>query len=242
MPSVWPRRLRRRASVLVTALLAATVPTAAAVRPVAAQPPDSTRFEGEIQAFEAADRAHPPAPGGVVFVGSSSVRLWCALDRDFPAARVVNRGFGGSTSAEVVRYAPRIVLPYRPRTVVVYAGDNDLAEGRTPADVQSAFRRLAAIVHAGVPEARLVILAVKPSPARVQLLAAVRATNALLAADVRRDPRATFVDVYTPMLGADGRPRGELFGGDGLHMNSAGYALWRERLAPVLAATPASGG
>jgi lysophospholipase L1-like esterase len=172
----------------------------------------------------------------VLFVGSSSVRLWCTLDRDFPTLRVVNRGFGGSTMAEVVRHAPRIVLPLRPRTIVVYAGDNDLAEGRTPADVREAYRRFAALVHARLPGTRLVYLAVKPSPARTALLGAVRATNALLRDDARRDTLATYVDVHTPMLGTDGRPRAELFGADGLHMNAAGYALWHAALAPALAA------
>lgn len=233
-PTPWTRARRLAAATAV----AYTAGTAGAAR---AQSPDTARFEPEIRAFEAHDRQEPPAPGGVLFVGSSSVRLWCTLDRDFPAQRVLNRGFGGSTMGEVARYAPRIVLPARPRTVVVYAGDNDLAEGRTPAAVHDAFRRLVALLHERLPEARLVVLAIKPSPARVHLLAAVRAANALLRDDARRDPRLTYVDVFTPMLGADGRPQADLFGADGLHMNATGYALWRARLLPALAADAARG-
>jgi lysophospholipase L1-like esterase len=196
---------------------------------------DSGRFEAEIRQFEQADRQAPPSPGGVVFVGSSSIRMWCTLDRDFPALRVLNRGFGGSELSDVLHYAERVVVPYRPRVVVLYAGDNDLASGKTPAQVGETARQFAALVHERLPRTRLIYVAVKPSPARVQLLPQVRATNALLRAAARRDSLATYVDVYTPMLGRDGRPRAELFGGDGLHMNSAGYALWRSLLAPALA-------
>ena len=190
-------RTRIRARRLATALaLACATSLAGAAR---AQAPDTARFEPEIQAYEAHDQQEPPAPGGVLFLGSSSIRLWCTLDRDFPARRVLNRGFGGSTMGEVARYAPRLVLPARPRTVVLYAGDNDLAEGRTPAEVHTAFGRFVAFLHESLPETRLVVLAVKPSPSRVQLLGAVRATNALFRDAARRDPLVTYIDVFTPM-------------------------------------------
>ena len=226
---------RRLAAILCVAAGAGAARAQTPATP-SAEAPDTARFEAEVRALEARDRQEPPAPGGVLFVGSSSIRLWCTLDRDFRALRVLNRGFGGSTMGEVARYAPRLVLPARPRTVVLYAGDNDLAEGRTPAEVHDSFRRFTALLHERLPDARLVVLAVKPSPARVQLLGAVRVTNAWFRDAARRDPRLTYVDVFTPMLRRDGRPRGELFGADGLHMNSAGYALWRARLLPVLAA------
>jgi lysophospholipase L1-like esterase len=214
----------------------AMIAAVALVRPVAAQTPAGTgRFEAEIRAYEARDREAPPAAGAVLFVGSSSIRLWCTLDRDFPSLRVLNRGFGGSEMGEVAQYAERIVFPYRPRTIVLYAGDNDLAAGRTPAEVHDAFARFASLVHARLPEARLVYLAIKPSVARVKLLPEMRAANALVRADARREPWITYVDVFTPMLGPRGAPKPDLFGPDGLHMNSAGYALWRAILLPVLA-------
>ena len=195
---------------------------------------DTGRFEAEIRQFEQQDRESPPPRDAVLFVGSSSVRMWCTLDRDFPGIAVVNRGFGGSEMSDVLHYAERVVVPYRPSVVVVYAGDNDLASGKTPAQVHDGFRRFAALVRERLPGTRVVYLAVKPSPARAGLLARVRATNALLREDARRDSLVAYVDVFTPMLRRDGRPRQDLYGADGLHMNSAGYALWRARLAPAL--------
>jgi len=219
---------------LVLALLAVIV------RPVAAQPArtaqsDTGRFETEIRAFEARDRQGAPPSGAVLFVGSSTIRMWCTLDRDFPELKTINRGFGGSEMSDLLFYAGRVVLPYRPRTIVLYEGDNDLAAGKTPAQVQDAFRRFTALVRQRLPDARLVVVSIKPSVAREKLLDETRAANALLVADARRDPQhVTYVDLFTPMLGRDGKPRRELFGGDGLHMNSAGYALWRATLQPVL--------
>lgn len=210
----------------------ASVPPAAAAVP--SPPVDSTRFESEIQRFEAMDRESPPASGGIVFVGSSSFRLWPDVARDFPGVAVINRGFGGSTLPEVIHYAPRIVVPYKPRLVVVYAGDNDIADGRTPAQVASDWRAFAALVGRELPEARVAFVSIKPSPSRWALVERVREANRLVQAEVARDPRQAYVDVFTPMLGANGRPRPELFADDSLHMTPAGYALWRERLAAVV--------
>lgn len=215
------------------ALLAALVAATPAAR---AQPPaDSGRFEQEIREMETGARRASPPTAPVLFVGSSSIRMWCGLDRDFPGLPVLNRGFGGSEMRDVLHYADRIVFAYRPRTIVLYAGDNDLAAGTPPARVAEEVRRFAALVHARLPGTRLVYLAVKPSPARLALLPQQRETNALLRAEADRDTLATFVDVFTPMLGRDGRPRAELFGADGLHMSSAGYAVWTAALAPALA-------
>lgn len=216
--------------------LAATLLLAVLVRHLGAQParPDTGRFESEIRAFEARDREAPPPRNAVLFVGSSTIRMWCTLDRDFPSLPVVNRGFGGSEMTDLLFYAERVVLPYRPRTVVLYEGDNDLAAGKSPAEVRALFRRFTALVRGRLPDARVVVLSIKPSVAREKLLDATRAANAMLREDAARDAHVTYVDLFTPMLGRDGRPRAELFGGDGLHMNSEGYALWRATLKPVL--------
>jgi lysophospholipase L1-like esterase len=207
--------------------------TSNTVTPAAAEP--SPRFEAEIVAYEAADRARPPVPGGIVFVGSSSFRMWADLAGAFPGLRVVNRGFGGSTLPEVLHATPRIVLPQRPATVVLYAGDNDLNEGRTPAQVLADYREFAAMLRASLPDVRIVVVSIKPSAARWALVGAMREANRLLAAEIARDPHARFVDVFTPMLGADGLPRSEFYLEDRLHMTPAGYDVWREALAPVLA-------
>lgn len=206
-------------------------PAAASSRRVAV---DTTRFEREIEAFEAADRAAPPQPGGILFVGSSSIRLWPDLAGEFPGRGVINRGFGGSTLAEVSHYAPRIIFPYRPRQIVLYAGDNDLASGMTPAEVAADYRRLVALVRRELPSARIAYISVKPSPSRWHLVEAYREANRLIAAEVGRDSTQAFIDVFTPMLGTSGRPRPELFLGDSLHMTRAGYDVWRARVGPVL--------
>jgi lysophospholipase L1-like esterase len=202
--------------------------------PAMREPATAVSFEPEIQAFEAADRQIPPAPGGIVFVGSSSVRLWPNLVGDFPDSPVLNRGFGGSTLPDVIYFAPRIVLPYRPRLVVLYAGDNDLAAGRTPEQVAADYRTFVRLVRDALPATRVVFVSIKPSPSRWAIHEQIERANALVARAVGRDTLATFVDVYTPMLGASGYPRPELYQADSLHMTAAGYALWRTRLTPVV--------
>jgi lysophospholipase L1-like esterase len=195
---------------------------------------DPTRFEAEIRAFEAADRASLPPLGSIVFVGSSSIKNWTDLATDFPGVPVLNRGFGGSTLADVVYYADRIVLPYHPHLVVLYAGDNDLTLDRTPARVVADYRAFVARLRSALPAARLAFVSIKPSPARRIYLDRVRETNRRIREDIARDSLQAYVDVFTPMLDPTGQPRPELFGADSLHMTRAGYLLWRGLLAPVV--------
>lgn len=196
--------------------------------------PDSARFAAELRAFARADSLTPPPPAPVLFVGSSSIRMWESLASDFHDLPVLNRGFGGSRMDDVLRYADRVVFRYRPRTIVLYEGDNDIEDGRSPARVAGDVAEFLQRVRVTLPLTRVVCLAVKPSPSRWKSIDKVRATNALLEAVVSRDTMATFVDVFTPMLGANGRPRPELFRDDSLHMTAAGYTIWREALAPAL--------
>jgi lysophospholipase L1-like esterase len=201
---------------------------------VAAPELDPTRFEAEIRAFEVADRASPPPLGGVVFIGSSSIQAWPTLAADFPGVPVLNRGFGGSTLADVVYYADRILLPYRPRLVVLYAGDNDLALGRTPERVLADYRAFVARLRADRPQALVAFVSIKPSPARRIYIDRVREANRLIQAEIARDSLQVYIDVFTPMLDASGQPRPELFVADSLHMTRTGYVLWRALLAPVV--------
>ncbi|MEO8562896.1 MAG: SGNH/GDSL hydrolase family protein [bacterium] len=204
---------------------------------VAPSPPaglDVARFEAEIARFEASDRAAPPAPGGIVFVGSSSIRRWETLAADFPGLPVINRGFGGSTLFEVNHYASRIVLPYRPRLIVLYAGDNEITMGRTATQVADDYRVFVRLVHAALPATRIAFVSVKPSPSRWSFQETMRETNRLVRALTVSDPRQTFVDVFNPMLDLAGRPKAELFVSDSLHMTPQGYAIWRRLLAPVV--------
>ncbi|MFL5403658.1 MAG: SGNH/GDSL hydrolase family protein [Gemmatimonadales bacterium] len=207
---------------------------AAAGTATAARDEDPIRFEAEIRAFEAGDRASPPPRNAILFVGSSSIKNWTDVAADFPGLPVLNRGFGGSTLADVVYYADRIVLPYHPRLVVLYAGDNDLVVGRTPARVLADYREFVARLRAAEPRARLVFVSIKPSPSRRAYLDRARDTNRRIQAEIAHDSLQTYIDVFTPMLGPTGQPRPELFRGDSLHLTRAGYVLWRRLIAPVV--------
>lgn len=188
----------------------------------------------EIAAFETADRANPPAPGAVLFVGSSSIRMWTTLATDFPGVRTLNRGFGGSNLYEVLGYAPRIVVPYRPRLIVLYAGENDIASDRTPVQVLANLRSLLALVRRDLPGVRVAFISLKPSQLRWPIVDRIRETNRLVADLATSDRTLLYLDVFTPMLDASGRLRPELYQPDGLHMTAAGYAIWRTVVAPVL--------
>jgi lysophospholipase L1-like esterase len=199
--------------------------------PAAAGP---ERWEAEIRAMEAADAAAPPAKGGIVFIGSSSIRLWKTLADDFPGLPVVNRGFGGSQMADSTFFAPRILLPLEPRLVVVYSGGNDINAGRTAAEVEAAFRAFVARVHETLPAARIAYISIAGNPARWAQVDRVRDANARIAALARTDPRLAFIDVFPHMLGADGLPRPEIFVADRLHMNAEGYKIWTRVVGPYL--------
>ena len=229
-PSHLKGSMRLLSRSFVPVLLLACAPQL--VRQTAVIPPSP--WESDIASFETADRSNPPRSGGVVFVGSSSIRMWESLASDFPGLRVLNRGFGGSELSDVVRFADRIVVPYNPRVVVLYAGDNDLAAGKTPAQVFAEFQSFVAIIHRELPNTPVAFVAIKPSIARVNIIDKMRAANQLIRDYVRTDNKLVYVDVFTPMLDASGQPRSELFLEDGLHMNAKGYAIWRDLVAPVL--------
>jgi lysophospholipase L1-like esterase len=239
-----------RARALLAALLLLLPLLAPASRAIAAEDkkpdaakadtakPDAAKappFDAEIRAFEAADAKSPPAPGGVLFVGSSSIRLWKTLAEDFPGVPVINRGFGGSQIPHSTRYADRIVLPYKPKTIVFYAGDNDIAAGRKPEQVLADFKAFAAKVHDSLPDTPIYFISIKPSLKRWKLVDQIREANRLVKelAD-SSGGKIGYVDVFTPMLGSDGKPRPELLGPDGLHMTRQGYELWRDTISPLL--------
>jgi lysophospholipase L1-like esterase len=191
------------------------------------------RWEKEIAAYEKQDREKPPAKGGIVCVGSSTVRLW-NLAKSFPGVDAINRGFGGSQLADSVHFAPRLVLKHEPRLVVLYAGDNDLAAGKTPEQVAADFRAFAEAVHRQLPKTRILYIAIKPSVKRWNLIDKARAANAMIEEACKKDERLTIIDLGKPLLGEDGRPKPELFRADGLHLNEKGYALWAAALQPYL--------
>ncbi|MFI5381836.1 MAG: SGNH/GDSL hydrolase family protein [Tepidisphaerales bacterium] len=199
-----------------------------------AAPAKPADWAAEIAALTAQDATQSPPAGAVVFVGSSSIRLWETLAADFPGLPLVQRGFGGSELADSVYYADRIVLAYHPRLVVLYAGENDIANGASAESVATAFTAFCAKVHTAQPGVRILFVSLKPSPSRVKFLPEFARANTLIAAACARDPRLTFVDVFHPMLNAAGAPRPELFRADQLHMLHDGYLIWVRLLAPLL--------
>lgn len=191
------------------------------------------KFQGEFRRFESWDRQNSAPRDAVLFVGSSSIRLWPTAN-DFPELAVINRGFGGSQIDEVNAVADRIVLKYRPRMIVFYAGDNDIAGGKSPEAVRDDFAEFAARIHDALPETRVFYLPIKPSIARWKLWPDMNRANALVEELAAKSDHVEYVDTASPMLGPDGRPRAELFTDDGLHMAPAGYEVWNEVLRPVL--------
>lgn len=218
--------------ILLAALGCAAFSAAAQLR----EPSHAERWREAFDAWAAADKLRRPDTGGVVFVGSSSIRLWPGLESQFAgtAPVVIQRGFGGSRLDECAAHLGPLVTQYRPRQVVLYAGENDLAEGRTPQQVLDSFAAFVRGVHAELPQAQITYVSIKPSPLRAALLPRVREANRLIADYVAGRPRLDYVDVYSRMVDSDGRVRAELFGDDALHLNAAGYALWREEISARL--------
>lgn len=235
-------RLLPLSLLLLTAFSAQAQPAAAdTTAPSPAYIAAQARWQSELGAFARADKQNPPAEGGVLFIGSSTIRFWTRLAQDFPQLPVViNRGFGGSTMADCSYFARELVVRHKPRHVLVYAGDNDLAEGHTPLQILESFARFANAVRAELPDSRISYISIKPSPSREKLLPQMRETNDIIGAYLNRLPNSDYIDIYTPMLGVDGRPRVELFRGDMLHLNDEGYRLWRSVIAGYLPAATTS--
>lgn len=194
------------------------------------------RWKEAMAKFEKADEANPPQPGGVVFVGSSSIRLW-KLEKSFPKQKdLVNRGFGGSEICDAVHYFDLLVARHQPRLVVLYAGDNDVAGGKKAQQVLADFRAFAEQMKIKLPQTQLVYISIKPSIARWKLAEEMKKANTLIAKECEKQPKQlVFLNVWNTMLSKEGKPRKELFIKDGLHLNEKGYERWTALLRPHLA-------
>ena len=205
---------------------------------MAAEYPDPERYRGDIEAFLASEAESPPPAGAIVAVGSSSIRRWHErIAADLAPLAIIARGFGGSTMADVRHFLEELVLRHRPRAVLLYEGDNDVALGLKPEQILAQFDAIDAAMRERLPETRIYILAVKPSISRWHLWGSMQAVNQLLASRAEADPRITFIDIATPMLNEAGEPRRQIFVADQLHLNDAGYDIWREAIRPVLTKT-----
>lgn len=193
------------------------------------------KFESEIRAFEQQDRQSPPAAGGIVFTGSSSIRLWQGLQQAFSGKPVIPRGFGGSELTDVLHFADRIITPYRPRQVILYCGGNDIANGGQSAQqTYERFVRLFRHVRTKLPAAQFTYISIAPNPARRKFQPVVDETNRRIRRFLAHRRNTQYVDVGPAMLGTNGQPRGALFTADSLHMNAEGYRVWTAVLRPYL--------
>jgi lysophospholipase L1-like esterase len=202
---------------------------------VSAQEKTPDRWEKEIAAIEEQIASGKTPQEGVLFVGSSSIRLW-KLDKSFPDLKTANHGFGGSQLEDSVRYFERIVVPAKPTVIVLYAGDNDVATGKSASDVSEDFREFVEKVEQQLPTCRRVLyVSIKPSLLRWNLAEKMKETNASIRKICESDDRLEFVDIWAPMLNEKGEPTAELFVKDGLHLSEAGYAVWTQAVRPYLA-------
>ena len=187
-------------------------------------------YEDEVRGIEQNRQGHPLPPGLVVFYGSSSIRLWDTLTEDFREAGVLNVGFGGSTLEACVWFFERLVLPCSPRSIICYAGDNDLGDGKSPEEVLTYFRGLLAKVDAHYPAIPFSFMSIKQSPSRMGIADRIRRTNDMIRRELEGRTQRYFIDVYSPMLTPEGRPDTSLFLEDGLHVSPKGYEVWHNVL------------
>jgi len=180
------------------------------------------------------DRTNPPPKGAILFIGSSTIRLWRTLAKDCPDHRVINRGFGGSAILDATHFADRIIFPYAPKMIFLRSGSNDLWGGRPPEKVFEDFQAFVAAVHAKLPETEIVYTSISPTLARLKQRDQEKRLNTLIEEYTRGKPLLKYVETAPMVLGADDLPRAELFMADKLHFNAAGYALLAEVVRPFL--------
>lgn len=201
---------------------------------IAPETHDYARWEKEIAALETSAQTNPPPKNAVLFLGSSTIRLWKTLAQDFPGTPIINRGFGGSEITDATYYAERLVFPHAPKQIIFRSGGNDLQGGKSAEQVCADFKAFIATVHRRLPETEIVFMAWNHSPSRWASAARERSLNELIAGYAQTQPRVKYLDVSDVSLDATGQPRADLFGSDRLHFNAEGYRLLAERVRPIL--------
>lgn len=194
----------------------------------APSPPPATsdlRFEAQIRAFEAQDKTNPPPQGAVLFIGSSSIGRWKTLAKDFPGIKVINRGINSTEISDWVAYTGRLVIPYRPRLIVLGAGTNDIHNGKTPEQVLTDFQAFVGNVRAALPDTRIAFLGINPAPSRWAEREKQQEANRLIKSDIAAQRNMVYIELWGVELGADGSPREDLFVTDRLHPSPAGYKV-----------------
>jgi lysophospholipase L1-like esterase len=196
---------------------------------------DYTKWEKEVAAYEEADRKNPPPKEGILFIGSSTIRLWKTLAEDYPNLKVINRGFGGTEITDSTHFADRLIFPHQPKQIFLRAGGNDIHNGRTPSQVAADFASFVHVVHERLPRTEIIYISVSPAPSRWGETDKYRELNRLIREMALEMPRVGFVDTFDMVLLPDGSARPELFVKDRLHFSTEGYMLLRERVRPFLA-------
>jgi lysophospholipase L1-like esterase len=212
-------------------ILSVCLPLAASAADAGAQ-----RWEKEISAFEASDKTNPPPQNAILFLGSSSIRKWNTLAHDFPMHKVINRGFGGSEISDSVYYFDRVVLPYKPKVIVFYAGSNDINARKSPETVVSDFREFLGKVEKELPDTKIDFISIDTSPSRWKDVEKVKTANHDIEAMAQADPKLQYIDTFYPLLDSAGKPRPELYVKDRLHLSPKGYAIWTSVIGAYLGA------
>lgn len=196
------------------------------------QPP----FFNDIQTFKSTDSIAFPGTGKTLFVGSSSFTKWTDVQNYFPNIPIINRGFGGSTLTDVIRYANDVIIPYEPKQVIIYCGENDLAYADTVSAqmVLERFKTLFGIIRSTQPKVPIDFVSIKPSPSRANLMPKMVEANKLIKKFLKKKKHTAFINVYNAMLGTNGQPMPDIFIEDNLHMNAKGYAIWQKIIEPYL--------
>ena len=193
-------------------------------------------FENEIRAFKIEDSLHKPPQHAILFVGSSSFRKWTDVQSYFPGYKIINRGFGGSTLPDVIRYANDIIFPYHPKQIVIYCGENDFAASDTVTAqiVFDRFKTLYEMIRTKMKTVPVDFVSIKPSPSRRQYWTKMIEANAMIKDFISKQKNASFINVYDVMLNSYNEPMPEIFLNDSLHMNAQGYKIWQKAIKPYL--------
>jgi len=193
-------------------------------------------FWDDIQSFKKQDSISAPPENAILFIGSSSFTMWKDVQKDFPGYTIINRGFGGSTLLDQLRYVKEIVFPYKPKQVIIYCGENDIASSDTVNGnmVAGRFYKLFNLVRNKFPKAQITYVSMKPSPSRELLLSKMIRGNELIRKYLSSKKKTAYIDVYKEMIDDEGKPRTDIFLEDNLHMNKDGYAIWKKLIQPHL--------
>ena len=191
-------------------------------------------FANDILRFKKQDSIKPPPKNAILFVGSSSFTRWNNIESYFPGYIIINRGFGGSTLIDVIRYAYDVIIPYQPKQVVVYCGENDLASNVGSGEVIKRFKTLYQLIRINLPNTAVHFVSIKPSPSRSRLIPQMKEVNQQVSAFLKKEKNTGFINVYPSLLDAKGNIREELFVEDKLHVNEKGYELWQKIILPYL--------